>query len=380
MSDVPQKVAVHRLKLQNFRNYSTLDVAFNGAQHVVLTGHNGAGKTNILEALSLLSPGRGLRRAAYPDMACVRQETDGFSAFYQLSSPLYDEVEIGTGLKPGDSGRRVRINGAPSAADELSDYCRITWLIPAQDGLFAGSAGDRRRFLDRMVLAIDPAHGRHVNDYEKAMRSRNRLLHEGSRDSALLSAFEKPMAELGVAIAAGRVELIRLLGDMVDQLDDKSPFPKADFRLDGRLEAEISRSAALDVEEAFRNHLARTRSLDAASGRTLEGPHRTDLLVFHRKKNMKAALCSTGEQKALLTGLVLAHARLVGSISGLAPILLLDEMAAHLDEMRRSALFDILDELNSQAFLAGTDAALFSALSNRAQFFNVADGSLTPFK
>lgn len=376
MSETAQKVTVRCLKLKNFRNYSALDVMFSGA-HVVLTGENGAGKTNILEALSLLSPGRGLRRAAYCDMAAVQQESCDFSAFYQLSSPFYGDVEIGTGVSAADSGRRIRINGASATTDTLSDYCRVVWLIPAQDGLFSGSAGERRRFLDRMVLAIDPAHGHRVNDYEKAMRARNRLLSEGCHDSALLSAFERPMAELGVAIAAGRAELIHLLGEMVAQFDDKSPFPKADFKLDGRLETEISRKAALDVEEEFRGQLEYARTIDRAAGRTLEGPHRTDLLVFHHKKNIKAALCSTGEQKALLTGIILAHARLVGSISGLAPVLLLDEMAAHLDEIRRGALFDILDDLNSQAFMAGTDAALFSALSGRAQFFNVADGALT---
>ncbi|MGH6861236.1 MAG: DNA replication/repair protein RecF, partial [Phyllobacterium sp.] len=345
----------------------------------VLTGENGAGKTNLLEAISFLSPGRGLRRAVYTDV--TRNDAgDGFAIHAALDT-AEGMVDIGTGLAgnaPGDTARRVRINGAPaSGADELLDYARILWLVPAMDGLFTGPATDRRRFLDRMVLAIDPAHGKRVLDYEKAMRSRNRLLTEGSANAAWLDAIETPMAELGIAIAAARAELMRLINAMIERLPDDSPFPKADCLLQGELEQRVGIESATDVEETFRRALHDGRLRDRAAGRTLEGPHRSDLLVRHRPKSMPAHLCSTGEQKALLIGLVLAHARLTGELAGMAPILLLDEIAAHLDGGRRAALFDIVEELGGQAFMTGTDSALFRSLDGRAQFLEVSHGAVS---
>ncbi|RUU51618.1 DNA replication/repair protein RecF, partial [Mesorhizobium sp. M2C.T.Ca.TU.002.02.1.1] len=243
---------------------------------------------------------------------------------------------------------------------------------------FPGPAGDRRRFLDRLVLAIDPGHGQRALDYEKAMRGRNRLLTEGSRDGAWFEAIETQMAETGVAIAAARAELVRLLAAMIDRLPGSGPFPQADISLAGDLESEVAVAPAVDVEERFRRALANGRERDRAAGRTLDGPHRSDLLVRHRPKSMPAELCSTGEQKALLVGIVLSHARLTGEMSGLTPILLLDEIAAHLDAGRRAALFSILEELNCQAFMTGTDAALFSSLAGRAQFLTVDHGSVGP--
>ncbi len=369
-------MSVRRLKLVGFRNYAELNLPL-GPGPVVLTGENGAGKTNLIEAVSFLSPGRGLRRAAYDDVARTGGQ-DGFAIHATLDCALYGEAEIGTGTAgAGDGGRKVRVNGAPASAEDLLDYARILWIVPSMDGLFTGGASERRRFLDRMVLAIDTQHGKRVLDYEKAMRSRNRLLSDGNQDDRWLDAIESQMAELGTAIAAARAEAMRLIAAMIERLPAEGPFPKADCFLEGGLESRIGVEAALDLEEDFRRNLRDGRARDRAAGRTLDGPHRTDFLVQHRPKAMPAALCSTGEQKALLIGLVLAHARLTGELSGMAPVLLLDEIAAHLDPGRRAALFAILHDLGGQAFMTGTDRALFEALEGEAQFFHVSGGQLT---
>ncbi|MBZ9705819.1 DNA replication/repair protein RecF [Mesorhizobium sp. ESP7-2] len=375
---MPAQTHISKLTLTNFRNYATLaiDVA-PGA--VVFSGDNGAGKTNLLEAISFLTPGRGLRRAPYGDVA--REGGDGGFALHARLDGPDGEVEIGTGISGGDtaeSGRRVRINGAAARAEDMLEWLRVVWLTPAMDSLFTGPAADRRRFLDRLVLAIDPGHGQRALDYEKAMRGRNRLLTEGSRDIGWFEAIETQMAETGVAIAAARSEMVRLLAAMIGRLPDTGPFPQADIGLSGDLEADIAGAPAVDVEERFHRALADGRDRDRAAGRTLEGPHRSDLMVRHRPKAMPAELCSTGEQKALLVGIVLSHARLTGEMSGLTPILLLDEIAAHLDGGRRAALFSILEDLNCQAFMTGTDAALFSSLHGRAQFLTVDHGTVGP--
>ena len=376
----PDRVSVRRLKLSDFRNYAELTLPL-GPGHVVLTGENGSGKTNLIEALSFLSPGRGLRRASYDDVARVNGpeiKHDGFAIHASLDCMIYGDAEIGTGTAGGgEGGRKVRINGVAASGDELLDYARVLWVVPSMDGLFTGGASDRRRFLDRMVLAIDTGHGKRVLDYEKAMRSRNRLLSDGSSDNQWLEAIESQMAELGIAIAAARAEAMRMIAAMIERLPNEGPFPKADCFLEGSLEQRIGVEAALDLEEDFRRTMRDGRVRDRAAGRTLDGPHRTDLIVQHRPKSMPAALCSTGEQKALLIGLILAHARLTGELSGMAPILLLDEIAAHLDTGRRAALFGILDDLGGQAFMTGTDRSLFEALEGDAQFFNVATGELT---
>ncbi|TPM53723.1 DNA replication/repair protein RecF [Mesorhizobium sp. B2-2-3] len=377
---MPAQTHISKLTLTNFRNYAALSVELEPGA-VVFSGDNGAGKTNLLEAISLLTPGRGLRRAPYADVA--REGGDGGFALHARLDGPDGQVEIGTGISGGDSlgegGRRVRINGATArSAEDMLEWLRVVWLTPAMDALFTGPAADRRRFLDRLVLAIDPGHGQRALDYEKAMRGRNRLLTEGSRDLSWFEAIEMQMAETGVAIAAARAEMVRLLAAMIDRLPDSGPFPQADIGLSGDLEAEIANTPAVDVEERFRRTLAGGRDRDRAAGRTLEGPHRSDLVVRHRPKAMPAALCSTGEQKALLVGIVLSHARLTGEMSGLTPILLLDEIAAHLDGGRRAALFSILEELNCQAFMTGTDAALFSSLAGRAQFLIVDHGTVAP--
>ncbi|RUW62846.1 DNA replication/repair protein RecF [Mesorhizobium sp. M7A.F.Ca.US.008.03.1.1] len=377
---MPAQTHISKLTLTNFRNYAalTIDLA-PGA--VVFSGDNGAGKTNLLEAISFLTPGRGLRRAPYADVA--REGGDGGFALHARLDGPDGQVEIGTGISGGDTagegGRRVRINGAPArSAEDMLEWLRVVWLTPAMDALFTGPAADRRRFLDRLVLAIDPGHGQRAIDYEKAMRGRNRLLTEGSRDERWFDAIETQMAETGVAIAAARAEMVRLLAAMIDRLPDTGPFPQADIGLSGDLEAEIATAPAVDVEERFRRTLVEGRDRDRAAGRTLDGPHRSDLIVRHRPKAMPAELCSTGEQKALLVGIVLSHARLTGEMSGMTPILLLDEIAAHLDSRRRAALFSILEELNCQAFMTGTDAALFSSLQGRAQFLTVDHGTVGP--
>ncbi|WP_419907516.1 DNA replication/repair protein RecF [Hoeflea sp.] len=365
-----------RLKLTDFRNYRQLTLDLD-SRHVVLTGENGAGKTNLMEAVSLLSPGRGLRRAAYADMARKGCEA-GFAVFAALDG-MQGPVEIGTsagGDAEAGGGRRLRVNGTNARSnDELLEHLRIVWLTPAMDGLFTGSASDRRRFLDRQVLAIDPGHGRRVLDYERAMRSRNRLLSEGRRDPAWLSGIETQMAELGIAIALARRELIAMMTKLIDERQEDGPFPQAGLQLDDFL-VQLPGDNAAEQEEALAAQLEAGRERDAAAGRTLTGPHRSDLKVRHRGKDMDAAHCSTGEQKALLVGLVLAHARLTGEICGHAPVLLLDEIAAHLDEGRRAALFDLVDALGGQAFMTGTDRTMFSALGERAQFMTVQSGAV----
>jgi DNA replication and repair protein RecF len=373
---MPEKVTINRLKLNDFRNYADIALSFDG-RHVVLAGDNGSGKTNLLEAISFLSPGRGLRRASYGDVVS-NHAAGGFSIFAQIEG-MAGEADIGTGTEAGgESGitRRLRVNGAPAAAiDDLLEHLRILWLTPAMDGLFMGGAADRRRFLDRLVLSIDPAHGRRAADFERAMKSRNRLLSESRWDPLWLDGLEEQMAGLGVATALARREMLGLLARLVEEGATEAQFPVPAIALSGFLD-ETDEQVAADLEDQYRLSLARERPRDAAAGRTLEGPHRADLLIRHRTKDIEAARCSTGEQKALLVGLVLAHARLAASLTGFAPILLLDEIAAHLDENRRAMLFDLVDSIGGQAFMTGTDAAMFSAWGDRAAFFNVHNGEI----
>jgi DNA replication and repair protein RecF len=371
---MPGKVTIQSIALTAFRNYAAASLSFDG-RHVVLTGDNGAGKTNLLEAVSFLSPGRGLRRAVYADAAKQGLE-QGFSIFTRLDG-MDGEVEIGTGIAPGESGsRKVRINGTEAkSSDELLDHLRVLWLTPAMDGLFTGPASDRRRFLDRLVLSLDPAHGRRAADFEKAMKMRNKLLEERRHDGTWLSGIEQQMAGLGVAMAMARREMLGLLTRLAGAGAAVGAFPTAGLALSGFFD-DAGDAAAIDLEDRYRAMLEETRYRDQAAGRTLDGPHRSDLIVTHAGKDMDAARCSTGEQKALLTGLILAHARLTANMTGFAPILLLDEIAAHFDQSRREALFDLIDELGGQAFMTGTDRHLFEALGERAQYFSVSNGDV----
>lgn len=359
------QVAIERLTLTDFRNYAHFALSPE-RKLVALAGNNGIGKTNILEAISLLSAGRGLRRASLPDIA-RRGGDGGFAVNALINGPL-GETRLGTGYSPGDSGRRVRIDGTEARSSEaLLEYLRVLWLVPAMDGLFTGPAGDRRRFLDRLTLSIDPAHGRRVNDFDKALRHRNKLLEDGG-SPAWLEAIEAQVAELGVALALARRETVSLLQGRIEALDQLGlPFPRALLVLDGEFESEATGLAASDQEDLLRRRLREGRARDRAAGRTLTGPHRSDLLVTHAAKVMPAALASTGEQKALLIGLVLAHADLTAAVSGMTPILLLDEVAAHLDPGRREALFARLTALEAQVFMTGTDKALFDALPDSGE-------------
>lgn len=374
------RVRVAGLRLTDFRNHAAT-VLEAGPGHVVLVGENGAGKTNLIEAVSFLSPGRGLRRATLEEPArkggpggwIVSADVDGVDG----------RVVIGTGIEPPAGSppraRRLRIDGADAGTVEaLSDHLSVLWLTPAMDGLFTGPAGDRRRFLDRMVLAIDPTHARRAIDYEKALRERNRLLEAHRPDPAWLDALEAEVAALGVALAAARRELVDCFRDVVaGSAEAGSAFPAAGLALDGSIETELQGLSATEVEDRFRQRLAAGRHRDAAAGRTLEGPHRSDLVVTHRPKAMPAADSSTGEQKALLIGLVLAHARLVASLTRRTPVLLMDEVAAHLDARRRAGLFAELDALGAQVWMTGTDPALFSDLGDRGRVFRVMDGAVT---
>ncbi|ALE03375.1 DNA recombination and repair protein RecF [Bartonella ancashensis] len=367
---------MRQLRLTHYRNYHFLDVKLSG-QHVVFTGHNGAGKTNLLEALSFLSPGRGLRRAAYSDVNSFKGDGGRFVVFARLQCSLYGEVSIGTTLDTESHRRKVHINSVNETCDCLTDYCHISALTPSMDGIFVGPSLNRRRFLDRMVLVIDSLHGCRIADYDKAMRARNRLFLDRNENHVWLSALERQMAELATAIAAARIDMVQLLNDMFMQTSFSTCFPRVFLQIDGFLERALGMMSAIEVEEQFVDRLYHNRAIDRAAGRALEGPHRTDLQVFYADKNIPAMSCSTGEQKALLISLILCHARLAGTISNMAPIVLLDEVAAHLDSYRRFALFDVLDDLGGQAFMTGTDRILFDSLKGRAEFFEIEDGMLS---
>ncbi|UAK24242.1 DNA replication/repair protein RecF [Sphingomonas nostoxanthinifaciens] len=338
-----------RLALTDFRNHADLVIA-PGPGLVILTGENGAGKTNILEAVSLLAPGRGLRGAALSEMA----RGDGPGGF-AIATTLDAEATLGTGtLAAAPERRQVRINGAGAAAAALGEWLALLWLTPAMDRLFAESAGGRRRFLDRLVLARDPGHATRATRYEAAMRARNKLLAEpDGTDPAWLSALEAGMAEHGAAIASARAATVAALAArLIDQ--PPGPFARAGIALTGWQAAADEPAPALAAE------LRASRGRDAAAGRALAGPHRSDLAVTHLDKGLPAALCSTGEQKALLLGLLLAHADLVAAARGSRPILLLDEVAAHLDPRRRAALFERLDSAGGQVWMTGTEPAPFA--------------------
>ncbi|MEO5494851.1 MAG: DNA replication/repair protein RecF [Sphingomonas sp.] len=349
-----------RLVLTDFRNHAEA-VLRPGRGFVVLTGDNGAGKTNVLEAVSLLAPGRGLRRAALSEMA--RQGGDGG---FGVAATLDGDVEIGTGTQAGAPERRiVRINGANHSATALAEWLTVLWLTPAMDRLFVEPAGERRRFLDRLTLALRSDHASHANRYEAAMRARNRLLAEhGPHDDAWLTALEVQMAEHGVAIDTARRETVAALSERLAG-KPPGPFARAGIALEG-----------WDGADTLAADLAAGRRRDAAAGRTLVGPHRGDLAVTHLDKGQPAALCSTGEQKALLLGLVLAHAELTAERTGRAPVLLLDEVAAHLDPSRRAALFDRLAFTGSQVWMTGTEPAPFAGIAD-ATWFDLADGRIT---
>lgn len=368
---------ISRLILSAFRSYATLDLS-TGSSMIALVGDNGAGKTNILEAISLFSPGRGLRRAEFADM--VRHGAPaGFAASITVSGPL-GQTQLGAGHDPSEGGRTCRIDREPAgSAAAFGAYCRVLWLTPDNDGLFRGAAGDRRRFLDRLVLAVDSSHGARVSAHERAIRARNRLLEDVRPDPAWLDAIEREAAETAVAVAAARRETVdRLAAIAAEDADPASPFPHALLSIDGELEHALASASALEVEDRHRQALRDNRWRDKAAGRALAGPNTSDLAVRHGPKDMPAELCSTGEQKALLIGLMLAHARLVRQMASLPPILLLDEVAAHLDPGRRMALFSRLAGLGGQVWMTGTDAGLFDGMPGSAERLLVSEGRILP--
>lgn len=392
--------ALTRLTLTGFRNYTRARLEVP-PQTVVLTGANGTGKTNLLEAISFLAPGRGLRGARLAEVARQRgraTDTDAvgtdavgtdagadvglgagdWAVAATLMTPDGD-VEIGTGRDPAAAGgsdkRLVRIDGrAARSQTALAEHLTVVWLTPAMDRLFVEGASDRRRFLDRLVFGFDPAHAGRISRHEKAQRERMHLLREGTADATWLARLEETMATDGVAVAAARLEVVRRLQQALDTAARQSPFPIPEIAAAGPIEAELRKQPALACEETIRRLQRDNRRSDAASGSTAIGPHRSDLVVRHRGHGVSAASCSTGEQKALLVALILANARLLTAERGTAPLLLLDEVAAHLDEARRQALFVAVDGLNCQAWMTGTDQHLFTAWQGAATFLSVDNG------
>jgi len=369
---------VRRLTLNNFRNYHAASLE-TGAKTIVLVGPNGAGKTNLIEAISFFAPGRGLRRANLDEVAF--SEGDGsWAAAAEIEGAL-GLATLGTGIeRPLEDGatvlRKCRIDREPvGSAAAFADHLRVVWLVPAMDTLFVGAPSERRRFLDRLALAVDAEHGSRVNALERSLRSRNRLLEEARPDTHWLDAVEHETAELAVAVAGQRVETVHRL-DGVLASRKGSAFPPAEIALDGWMEKLIPEHPAIEIEERYRAVLRDNRVRDAAAGRTSDGPHLTDLKVTYAHKGIAAADASTGEQKALLIGLVLAHGRLIAEMTGFAPILLLDEIVAHLDPARRAALHVELAQLGGQVWMTGADPALFAEIGDDAMIIEVASGRL----
>lgn len=371
-----------RLSLSNFRSYHAAAVTLSGGP-VVLVGANGAGKTNLLEAISFFAPGRGLRRATLDEVA-FQEGTGGWAVSADVEGSL-GLVSLGTGIEPPAEEERVlarkcRIDREPvGSATAFADHLRVVWLVPAMDGLFIGPAGERRRFLDRLVLAVDAEHGSRVNALERALRSRNRLLEAPNPDPHWLEAAEHETAEIAVAVAAARAETVRRLSAALARRADQT-FPSAEIALEGWMETLVLSHPAIEVEDRYRAVLRDNRAKDAAAGRTTDGPHLSDLTVVYAPKGIAARDASTGEQKALLIGLVLAHASLVAEMTGFAPVILLDEVVAHLDPGRRAALYDALDRLGAQVWMTGADPAAFAEIAGRAEILEVTPGRVAPFR
>jgi DNA replication and repair protein RecF len=358
-------MTLDRITLSHFRNHAASRL--DGAAHLnLLVGENGAGKTNVLEALSLLAPGRGLRRALLPEMADSRGPgTFAVNAALTADNDA-EPVVLGTGTQPDRARRRiVQVNGAEASAISLGEWLAVGWLTPAMDGLFTGSAGERRRYMDRLVVALEPAHARYATRYEAALRERNRLLVEAAEpDPQWLDSIEVQLAEEGAALVAGRARLVEgLSAELASQ-------PEAPF---ARPELALASTGPRDAE-GLAGDLARHRPRDRAAGRTLTGPHRDDLEVRMAGRNVPAASCSTGEQKAMLIALTLAHAGLAAA--GRPGVLLLDEVAAHLDPLRRAALFERLSAGEAQVWLTGTERAPFEAILGEAATWRVSDGQV----
>ncbi len=372
---------IRRLILTNFRSYRAASLTVADGP-IVLTGPNGAGKTNLIEAISFLAPGRGLRRATLDDVADI--QGDGSWAVSAEVEGALGLATLGTGIgPPGSDGtassRRCRIDREPvGSATAFGDHLRRVWLTPSMDGLFTGAASERRRFVDRLVLAIDSEHSARVAALDRSLRSRNRLLEVRNFDDHWCDAIERETAELAVAVAATRGQTLTRLAAMLRARGAQSAFPSADIMLDGWMENALMSEPATSVEDRYREILRQGRARDAAAGRTFDGPHLTDLQVIYAPKHMPARDASTGEQKALLFGLILAHASLVAEMTGITPLLLLDEVVAHLDPDRRRALFAELAKLGAQVWMTGADPAAFTDIGPSGEIFDVEDGRITP--
>ncbi|HEY8191463.1 MAG TPA: DNA replication/repair protein RecF [Alphaproteobacteria bacterium] len=361
------------LHLTNFRSYESAAIDSLPQGPVVLYGPNGAGKTNILEALSLLTPGRGLRGAKVGEIQRCYMGGEAWAVSVSAETP-YGAIKIGTGRDPQTDKRIIRINGETATQAALAEYLSVVWLTPQMDRLFIDSAGTRRRFLDRLAFAFDPGHAGRVTRYENAMAQRSKLLKENRMpDPMWLDGLETTMAETGVAIAAARLDFTRRLQSACDRAEDNL-FPRTRLALRGTIDELLANASALEVEDMFKYQLKQTRAQDAVSGGAATGPHKSDLAVRFAAKDMPADQCSTGEQKSLLIGIILAHARLIAAERGAPPVLLLDEVAAHLDENRRAGLYSILLAMKAQVWLTGTDRGLFTALRNDALRFEINNG------
>lgn len=376
---------IQSLQLTNFRSYTSAQLSGMSTQPVVLYGANGAGKTNILEAISFLSPGRGIRSAKLPDIQHNHNDFDGVGAagfspsqpwaVSALAETLYGETRLGTGATQDLKKRLIRINGEPHKNQTaLSDYLACVWLTPQMDRLFLDSSGSRRRFLDRLVFAFDPLHSGRVRRYENALSQRSKLLKENDNpDPSWLKGLEVTLAETGIAIEAARLDFMQRLQSVCDQTDAETEkfFPKALLSLRGGLADLLMKSPAVEVEAIFASQLEKTRISDSVTGGAATGVHKTDLFVKYAHKNAPADQCSTGEQKALLIGIILAHSRLILADKGMPPLILLDEVAAHLDEKRRDALYERLLAMRSQFWLTGTDRNLFDYLDGKSSQFHI---------
>lgn len=375
---------IRRLTLTNFRSYPAAQIELSGAPGpVVLTGPNGAGKTNLIEAISYLTPGRGLRHATLEEVAF--SEGNGTWAVAAEVEGMLGLATLGTGIErsAGDNTPSTRIcridRENVGSAIAFADHLRIVWLVPAMDQLFNGPASERRRFLDRLTLTVDAHHASRVSALERSLRSRNRLLETSYGDSHWLDAVEHETAELAVAVAAARLETIRRIsGALAEAKKNQTVFPLAEISLRGWMEEMLADHAAVEVEDDYRNALRENRARDAAAGRTLDGPHVSDVVVRYAAKGIAAADASTGEQKALLIRLILAHASLIKDMTGSSPLLLLDEVVAHLDPSRRAALYDALAELGAQVWMTGADPAAFGDITSAAQIFEVRNSHVQP--
>lgn len=362
--------AIVRLTVSEFRCYPSLRLEVD-PRPVVLTGPNGAGKTNILEALSFLAPGRGLRRCRLGDVARIGADQPAWAVAATLKRGA-ETIELGTGRDGTSERRLVRIEGRPAKSQTaLGEWLGVLWLVPAMDRLFTDSAGGRRRFLDRLVLGLDPGHAKRSSTYEHALRERGRLLREGRRDPRWFDALEQTLAEQGEAIARARARTVEKLNEACGQ--GIGPFPAAQLGLAGPVDEALAERG--EARDWLREKLAASRLSEETPG-----PHRSDFLVRHRGKDLPAGQCSTGEQKAVLLSILLGQARIQTEQRGMPPLLLLDEVAAHLDQTRRAALWDELAALGLQSWMTGTDYSLFADLGERGQFFGVADGHVAPMQ